>query len=144
MVYDLSILSTMLDDAPMKELAMASARYYDFYLSKVPDALSFYMMGLRMLLKPGQELVIAGDPSDNGTKKMIGAVNTFYLPYTVLMLNPIRKGKQPECKNLSGLKDKVLLDGKATAYLCQNAVCQKPTNGVEELEDMLRSGRRSA
>ncbi len=69
MAYDLSVLSAMLEDASMKELALASARYYDFYLSKVPDALSFYMMGLRMLLKPGQELVIAGDPDEERTER---------------------------------------------------------------------------
>ncbi len=71
---------------------------------------------------------------------MIGAANTVYLPYTVMMLYPIRKGQPPECRNLAHLKDKVLLDGKATAYLCQDASCKRPINDVDELLDMLRSG----
>jgi uncharacterized protein YyaL (SSP411 family) len=138
MAYDLATLSIILDDASLRDIAMASARYYNFYLSLVPDALSFFMMGLRMMLKPGQELVIAGDPNDEMTKAMIGSANSIYLPYTILRLNPFRKGKPSECRNLASLKDKKLIDGKTTAYLCQNGSCQAPTHDVVELMDMLR------
>ncbi|HEY3419874.1 MAG TPA: thioredoxin domain-containing protein [Methanomassiliicoccales archaeon] len=139
MVYDLAMLSTMIDDRRMKEAAMASAKYYDFYLSKVPDALSFFMMGLRMLLRPAEELVIAGDPMDERTSAMVGATNSIFHPYTVMMLNPMREGKMPECKNLSSLNDKTPIGGKATAYLCRNGSCLKPIQDLDELMDALRA-----
>jgi uncharacterized protein YyaL (SSP411 family) len=139
MVYDLAVLSTMLDDQKMRDAALASAKYYDFYLSKVPDALSFFMMGLRMLLKPAEELVITGDPLDKRTDAMIGVANTIYIPYTIMMLHPVREGKLAECKNLSSLKDKVPVGGITTAYLCQNGSCLKPLQELDELADVLRS-----
>ncbi len=112
MAYDLALLSSMIDDQKLLEAATSSARYYDFYLSKVPDALSFFIMGLRMMLKPAQVLVIAGDPGDKRTKAMIDAVNSIYLPYSIVMLHPVREKKLAECKNLSSLRDKVPIDGK--------------------------------
>jgi uncharacterized protein YyaL (SSP411 family) len=100
------------------------------------------MMGLRMLLRPGQELVFAGDPDDKGMRSMTGSANSVYLPYTIMMMNPVRKGKPAECKNLSSLRDKVPVAGRTTAYLCQNGSCQKPMNDVDELMDLLRSDKR--
>jgi hypothetical protein len=141
MAYDLAVLSIMLDDASLRDAALASARYYDFYLSRVPDALSFFMMGLRMLLRPGEELVIAGDPLDEKTKAMIGSANSVYLPYTVMMLNPMRKGTSAERNLLDRLKDKTSIDGKATAYHCLGGSCQRPTSDIDEMGDMLRAKR---
>ena len=138
MAYDLAILSTMLDDPAMRETALASARYYDFYLGRVPDALSFFMMGLRMLLLPGDELVIAGDPNDEMTTALVRTANSTYMPYTVLMMNPVRKGKPAECKNLIGLKDKTAMNGKPTAYLCQGGNCKRPVQDIAELTDLLK------
>ncbi len=142
MAYDLAILSAMLEDRKMRDAAMASAKYYNFYLSRVPDALSFFMMALRSLLKPSQELVIAGDPNEERTKAMIGSANSVYIPYTILMLNPVRGGKTADCRNLASLKDKLPIDGRPTAYLCQGGSCLKPTNDIDELMDMLRATKR--
>jgi uncharacterized protein YyaL (SSP411 family) len=133
LAYDLAILSTMLDDASLRDIAMASARYYDFYLSRVPDALSFFMMGLRLLLRPAQELVIAGDPNDERTKAMIGTANSVYLPYTTMMLNPIRDGKTAECTLLRHVREMAPIGGKPTAFACAGGTCQKPANDVDEM-----------
>ena len=46
------------------------------------------------------------------TKAMIGSANSIYMPYTIVMLHPVRKGKPAECKNLASLKDKMPIDGK--------------------------------
>ena len=137
MAYDLALLSTMLDDGSMRDIALASAKYYDFYLGRVPDALSFFMMGLRMLLRPGQELVIAGDPNDERTKKMIGYANSLYLPYTVLMLHPVRKGKASDCQLLGHVRAKMPIGGRPTAYVCTGGACQKPTGDLDVLGHQL-------
>jgi uncharacterized protein len=141
MAYDLALLSTMLDDPKLRDIALASAKYYDFYLSHVPDALSFFMMALRLLLKPGQELVIAGDPGTERTQAMIGTANSIYMPYTVMMLHPVRKGAPAECRYLASLKDRMPLEGKATAYLCRDGSCLEPTNDMDVLMDLLRRSK---
>jgi uncharacterized protein len=137
MVYDLAVFSTMIDDVTMRDLALASAKYYNFYLSQVPDALSFFMIGLRMLLKPVQELVISGDPKDVRTRAMIDASNALYLPHTVMMFNPIRDGKRAECPLLAHIRDKMPLEGKPTAYVCSGGACHEPTTDVVEMEHQL-------
>jgi uncharacterized protein YyaL (SSP411 family) len=142
MVYDLALLSTMVDDGMMRDTALASTRHFNFYLSQVPDALSFFMMGVRMLLRPVQEIVIAGDPNDERTRSLISAANTLYLPYSILMMNPIRNGKSGECKNLAHLRDKMPIGSKATAYVCQDGRCFKPTDDVDELINLLRKKDR--
>ena len=53
-------------------------------------------------------------------------------------MNPVRKGKPAECKNLIGLKDKTAMNGKPTAYLCQGGNCKRPVQDIAELTDLLK------
>jgi uncharacterized protein len=70
---------------------------------------------------------------------LIDAANSIYLPYTVQMLHPVREGKPADCRNLSSLRDKMPVDGRPTAFLCQNGSCLKPAQDPDDLLDALRS-----
>jgi uncharacterized protein YyaL (SSP411 family) len=55
-----------------------------------------------------------------------------YRPFKVLAR--IETNKTSE---LPLLKERTAIDGKATAYVCENFVCQRPVTEVDGLNDLL-------
>jgi uncharacterized protein YyaL (SSP411 family) len=92
-------------------------------LAAVENHLGQYASGFgRMLaavdfwLGPSAEIVLAG-----GEEPFVAAYRKRYLPRTVIAL----------------FNDRPLLDGKPTAYVCENLSCKQPVNDVGEFEKLI-------
>jgi uncharacterized protein YyaL (SSP411 family) len=80
------------------------------------------------------EVVIVGDPKASDTRSLLQVVRQRFRPNKVLLVadeNGVGTGG-PEL-----LKNRSRRDGKATAYVCHNFVCDAPTNSAEELAAQL-------
>jgi uncharacterized protein YyaL (SSP411 family) len=67
---------------------------------------------------------------------MLEELWTYFIPNKVLVFRP--EGEEPEITSLAKYtKEQVPIEGKATAYVCQNYECQLPTNEVNEMLRML-------
>jgi len=77
------------------------------------------------------ELAIVGDPAAGDTKAMLGETARTYLPAVV-----IAAGETSDPRLLEG---RTKLDGRATAYVCRNYVCERPVTSARELRQMLES-----
>jgi uncharacterized protein YyaL (SSP411 family) len=91
-------------------------------------ALDFYLQGAK-------EVVVIGEPSDAAVKKLVAEVNSIYLPNKMLQIAV--PGMAAELSPL--LKGKTQIDGRATAYVCQNFTCSAPVTSAAELRDLLES-----
>ena len=72
-----------------------------------------------------REVAIVGDPDAVDTKALVAAVHGRFLANAVLAVG--RPGAVPL------LQDRQQLDGKATAYVCEQFVCQQPVTDPEAL-----------
>ncbi len=88
------------------------------------------------LTKPRQ-IVIAGNSANPDTQKMWREVNRRYLPNTVLLLVEGGKRQVEMTKRQPFLSAVKPLNGKATAYVCQDYTCKAPTSSLTELEKLL-------
>ncbi len=95
-------------------------------------------------LGPGQEIVIAGDPDEETTRKMVAAVHTAFLPNRVLMF----RGREDDAGKLAALAPYTENlrpgDRQPTVYLCQDRACRSPITDLEELQRTLDSSKYSS
>ena len=107
--------------------------YYDAMESQ-PFGFAHMLCAMDSLLKGVMEVVIVGNPGDDGVKEMIGEINSTYLPNKVLQLvNP----DTPLGKVSPLLQGKTQVDGRPTAYVCQNFTCSAPVTSARELKGLL-------
>ena len=92
---------------------------------------------------PAHEIVIVGRRDDPGTRAMLRALATTFLPNKVLLLRP--PGKAPDLVAVAPfIAAHRTVDGKATAYVCHDFVCKAPVTSVSELLLLLAGDKGSA
>ncbi len=108
-------------------------------LEQSPAYSSAMLVALNFWLGPKQEIVIAGNAKSTDTKQMITLVRSKFLPNAVVLLHD-RNAAGPAIERIVPfVKNQTTIDGKATAYVCENYVCNRPVNSISELETMLSS-----
>jgi uncharacterized protein YyaL (SSP411 family) len=75
-----------------------------------------------------REVAIVGDPDAVDTKALVAEVHGRFLPNAVLAV-----GQPGAASEVPLLQDRQQLDGKATAYVCEQFVCQQPVTDPEAL-----------
>ena len=117
----LRLADLFLDDV----LAQRAARLFTAESSSLrayPTAFPVMLSALDWLLDGGKEVALVGPLEDPGLQALLAAMRGAYLPNAVVAAGVPGKTALPL------LQDKPLLRGKPTAYVCQNRVCQLPTN----------------
>ena len=117
-----------------RELAEQTLKKMASVLEKHPTSFARLLCALDFYLADVTEIAILGDPNDESTKRLKKTVYDSYRPNKVVVSAPhgySEGSEQPLLEN------RPLLDGKPTAYVCRNFLCQKPVNSPEELSDQL-------
>ena len=94
------------------------------YIRRFPSGFGRMLAAGDFLTGPSQEVALAGQPD-----LFLPALRRHYLPRTVVAAG--------ESDHIALLKNRDLVDGKPTAYLCENYVCKKPTTEVSIFESLL-------
>jgi len=76
-----------------------------------------------------KEIAVVGDPENSETREFLDEVHQNYMPNKVLAC-----GLNSE---LFLLKNKVQIDGRPTAYVCENFTCKAPTTSLQDLRNIL-------
>ncbi|HUW17810.1 MAG TPA: thioredoxin domain-containing protein [Sedimentisphaerales bacterium] len=108
-------------------------------LSKSPASSSAMLTALDFRLGPTQEIVIAGDSEQAGTKEMLKLVRSKFLPNAVILFHGAGESGSAIERINPFLKGQAVTGGRATAYVCENYVCRKPVSSVSQLKTLLDS-----
>ncbi len=101
-----------------------------------PSSMSMMMTAVEMMVGPSYEVVIAGDPNNDDTRRMLRALRDKYVPRKVVVQRPA--GSSPDIVDLASYTENQRPeDGRATAYVCQNYVCQLPTTSISKMKKLL-------
>jgi uncharacterized protein YyaL (SSP411 family) len=92
--------------------------------------------------KPKQ-IVLAGNPAAPDTRAMLEAVYKGFLPNRVILAADLSVGQAFLAARLEFIRDIKPINGKATAYVCENHACQRPTSDISELAEQLKSPRHA-
>lgn len=95
------------------------------------------LTALSFLLGPTQEIVIAGQIGATDTRQMVELVHSKFLPNAIVLLHEQGKAGADIEKAVPFTRNFIAIDGKATAYICQNYACNKPVNKIDDLKKLL-------
>jgi len=106
-------------------------------VSRYPAGFPFFLMGLDLSIGPTREIVIAGDREAAGTKVMIRALRSRFLPDAVVALHETGgKGAALEAL-VPFVKEQGMVEGKPAAYVCRGYACERPTTDPAKLQSLL-------
>ncbi|MDQ2746939.1 MAG: thioredoxin domain-containing protein, partial [Acidobacteriota bacterium] len=98
-------------------------------IRRYPNAFGRALSALEFHLGSAKEIVILGEKSNELEKE----VWREYLPNKVVVL----AANAANADLIPLLSDKTAADGKPTAYVCENFVCQKPATDKKALSSQL-------
>jgi hypothetical protein len=106
-------------------------------ISRSPLGYTQMLMAVDFAIGPVKEIVIAGPRSAEGTATLLDVVGRTYVPRAVRLLN--QPGDASLVVLVPFLTKQGMLNDKPTAYVCENYVCDLPTNDPAKLEELLRT-----
>ncbi|MHC4738870.1 MAG: thioredoxin domain-containing protein [Planctomycetota bacterium] len=111
-------------------------------LEQSPAYSSAMLLALNFWLGPTQEIVIAGNTNTKDTRQMLQLVRSYFLPNAVVLLQGQQEPVIEEI--IPFIRSQVAIDGKTTAYVCENYVCKRPVNSIDELKGLLSEVARES
>jgi hypothetical protein len=133
MLYNLVRLSRLRGNTGYEELAWKLADYFSASVTGSPHAYTMFLCGLDFAIGPSKEVVLVGEEGKPDTDILIEKINDLYLPNTVTMLKKDEDFTPEYALNL------IMIENKATAYVCSNFICNLPTTDPCELKKQLKN-----
>jgi uncharacterized protein YyaL (SSP411 family) len=117
---------------PMLAIVQSAAEQY-------PTSFSFWLCAADAFSHPLQEVAILGDPHQPQTSALVRQLWIHYRPYTLAAISDF-----PPASNAPALlQGRSLIDGKPTAYVCQNFSCKLPVTEPADFALQLREAPQS-
>lgn len=118
----------------VKEFESKAEALFESFSNEIiqaPNAYPQILIALDFALGPSKEIVIAGEIGSKETKEMINSVYKRFIPNKVVAHRPPSGKEEGIVELIPFLKEQVPLEGKTTAYVCQNYVCRFPTTSIK-------------
>ncbi|MFW9995236.1 MAG: thioredoxin domain-containing protein [Candidatus Odinarchaeota archaeon] len=117
----------------LEEKASLIAKAFSSVIGQAPSAFTLLLTALDFAVGPSHEVVITGKTGSIDTKEMLKALRKQYLPNKIVIFKA-DDGEQGAIEQIASyVKDQKSLDGTATAYICQNYVCNRPVTEISEM-----------
>ena len=106
------------------------------HLEQAGVGFSAMLSALDFFLSPVQEVAIIGDPAAADTQALLKMVRGKYRPNSVLTFSSPDMLEE-NAALIPLLRGREAIEGRATAYVCENMACQLPVHTPEELAEQL-------
>lgn len=123
-------LSQMMDNKNSRDRAEQTLAVFGGRLRQAPSAMPQMLVAFTVHMDEPRQIIIAGKPDAPDTRAMLRAIHARFIPNKILLLADGDEGQKMLAGFLEFIKDVKMVDGKATAYVCKNYVCQLPTSDV--------------
>jgi len=123
-------------DASYDEQAAQLAQAFAGQIANGPTAYTQLMSALEFGVGPSYEVIIIGEEGAADTEAMLAALRRLYVPNKVVLLRG-PEDDAPLVELVDYTANYYAIDGKATAYVCQDYICEFPTNDPEAMVGLL-------
>ncbi len=134
---NLARLGQILDDPALSSMSQQTAQHFLPAIRQQPQRLPALLDAMTYVVKKPIQIVIAGDLSKNETQALVREANTTSLPNRILLFADGAASQDYLKQKLAFFDGIEPIDGKPTAFVCENFVCQLPVNTVEGLKGQL-------
>jgi uncharacterized protein YyaL (SSP411 family) len=137
-LFNLLWLSRLTGDTRWAERADRILRAFAGTVGRQPSAFTFFLCGLDFALRPGQDLVIAGESASPEAERLLAALNLKFSPNQVTQLKS--GGNASQLARFAGYTDGLkFVQGRTAAHLCVGAACKESVTDMQGLIDRLLS-----
>lgn len=126
-------LATLTNNQEWAAIANKSIGSFAAILAKYPPAMPLMLSAMDLQKDKPRQIVIAGTKGEPDTEALLRVVHSRFLPNTILMLADGGANQEFLEKELPFLKTVTRIDGKASAYVCEDFTCKMPVNTAHEL-----------
>jgi uncharacterized protein len=131
----------MTEEDPPRQQAANIITAFGGQLNNAPESMPAMISAFEALSAQRRQVAIAGPASRQDTRTMVALYWQQFLPNAIL-LHAVGGTQQKELsRTLPFLADLHEQGGKATAYVCQNYVCNLPTSNIQVMERLLTGGK---
>jgi uncharacterized protein YyaL (SSP411 family) len=102
-------------------------------LARFPMSTAQWLCALELAHHGVTEVAIVGDAADPATTKLVRAADRGYHPFRVHAV----AGGTTDSTAVPLLRDRFMLNGRPTAFVCRNFACRQPVHEPEALEALL-------
>lgn len=121
-------LSILSGDMELMSTARAQLETQAGVAQDMPAGCTFYLMAAAMFLAAPQQIVIVGYRDDDSTGRMIEVMHSVFAPFASTLFKDVNdEALSLLVPHSNGMK---LVDGKTTAYICENFTCKSPINNL--------------
>jgi len=132
-MHNLLRLSRLTGDAELAAEAAATADHFAGTAERAPSGVLHMLSAVLMAENKGKEIVLVGDRTTDAASSMLRIIRQHYRPNAVVLwhdaqieqLAPFTKGQKA-------------IEGKVTAYVCEDFQCNLPTNSMTTLKRLLQ------
>jgi uncharacterized protein len=135
---NLQRLAQITNSQELREKAEKTIRAFSEQLSRAPTALPQMLCAVDASLAKPRQIVLAGQPGAEDTRALLREVHSRYLPNKLLLLADAGPGQTWLGQRLEFVKGVAPLEGRATAFVCEDFVCQLPTSDLAKLRELLK------
>ena len=108
-------------------------------MTQAPGGAAYWLGVLDFYISLPKEIAIVGSNSDEDTVALLDTVFRSYLPNKVVVgMDPHQDSSGSVAAGIPLLEERGMVEGKPTAYVCQNYACQLPVNDPEALAIQLQ------
>ena len=106
-------------------------------LAEAPNAMPQLLVAFDFFRNKPKQIILAGKPGASDTQAMLRAVHMRFIPNKIVLLADGGVGQEILTRHLEFIKAVKPIDGKATAYICENFVCKQPTNDLSTMISLI-------
>jgi uncharacterized protein YyaL (SSP411 family) len=134
--YNLLCLSRLTGNPKWEEKAQVHLRAFSGNIKAQPAASTFFLTGLDFALRPGQEIVITGEPEEADVHKLLSTLNFHFMPNKVTLVKSDQNADR--LTRFAGFTDALaVIKGETTAHLCKNGSCTGSSSDMKAVIDQL-------
>jgi uncharacterized protein YyaL (SSP411 family) len=104
------------------------------YLPRYPTGFGQWLVAAAFAAGDVVEVAVVGDPVDAATRALLEPVRATWRPFQVLAVAP---PAAVATSTVPLLRDRVALEGRPTAYVCRDFVCELPVTEPDALRARL-------
>jgi uncharacterized protein YyaL (SSP411 family) len=137
MVSNLLRLGRLLGRPDLEAKAGKLIEVFSGKISQYPTAYTQLLCGLDFALSPSREVVVVGRTGAPDTQALFDVLRKEFIPNTVVLFRPAEESDPEIAKLTPFVAPMKPLEDKATAYVCSNYRCERPTTEPAELRSRL-------
>ena len=117
--------------------AEAISTLYPAEIGPVGISFGFFLSAIDFSIGSSFEVVVAGDPGAEDTRAMLRTLQRKFIPNAVIILRPSNAPVAAIVQLAPFTESQLMVNGRATAYVCQDFACKLPTNDIATMLSQL-------